>query len=141
VCFGLTVFAAMLPVLLNGDLNYFWHDSVAYQSSRITPFSIWGLWGGLGALQHLLQGAVVALAVLVAFVPRRRGLLEVAALGAAVVIALELTANYWLYPYVVWFFPFVAIAIFAGHPEWGAFAVSDRPAALEDPAPAPLGVS
>jgi hypothetical protein len=139
--FGLTLFAAMLPVFLNGDLHYFWHDSVAYQSSRITPFSIWGLWGGLGAVQHLLQGAVVALAVLLAFVPKRRGLLEVAALGAAVVIALQLTANYWLYPYIVWFFPFVAVAIFAAHPERGALAVSAAPAAVGDPEPAPLGVS
>jgi hypothetical protein len=139
-CFGLTLFAAILPVVLNGDMNYFWHDSVAYQSSRVTPFSIWGLWGGLGAVQHLLQGAVVALAVLLAFVPRRRGLLEVAALGAAVVIALELTANYWLYPYIVWFFPFVAVAIFASHPERRALGVSVRPATVGDPKPAPLGV-
>ncbi len=141
VCFGLTVFAAMLPVFLNSDLSYFWHDSVAYQSSRITPFSIWGLWGGLGAVQHLLQGAVVALAILVAFVPERRGPLEVAALGAAVVIALQLIANYWLYPYVVWFFPFVAVAIFAGHPERRALAVSAAPSGAVDPEPAPLGVS
>ena len=115
--FGATVFVAMLPVVLNGDLSYFWHDSVAYQSSRFTPFSIWGLWRGLGAVQHFLQGAAVALAILVAFVPSRRGPVEVAALGAGVLIALQLTVNYWLYPYIVWFFPLVAVAIFAAHPE------------------------
>jgi hypothetical protein len=115
--FAVTVFVAMLPVVLNGDLDFFWHDSVVYQSSRVTPFSLWGLWGGLGGLQHLLQGAAVGLAILVAFVPARRGLVEVAALGAAVLIALQLTVNYWLYPYIVWFFPLVAVAIFAGHPE------------------------
>ena len=109
--------AAMLPVLLDGNLHFFWHDSIAYQSSRVTPFSIWGLWGGLGAVQHLLEGAAVGLAIMVAFVPRRRGIVEVAALGAAVVIALQLIANYWLYPYIVWFFPLVAVALFAGHPE------------------------
>jgi hypothetical protein len=141
LCFGLTVLAAMLPVILNGDLNYFWRDSVAYQSGRITPFSIWGLWGGLGVVQHLLEGAAVALAILVAFVPERRGPLEVAALGAAVVIALQLIANYWLYPYVVWFFPFVAVAIFAAHPERRALAVDATSAAVVDPEPAPLGVS
>jgi len=116
VCFGLTGFAAMLPVALNGDLSFFWHDSIAYQSSRITPFSVWGLWGGLDTVQHLLQGAAVALAILVAFLPVRRGLIEVAALGAAVLIALQLTVNYWLYPYIVWFYPLVAVAIFASHP-------------------------
>jgi hypothetical protein len=117
VAFGATVLVAMLPVLLSGDLHYFWHDSIAYQSSRATPFSIWGLWGGLGPVQHLLQGAAVGLAILVAFVPARRGLVEVAALGAAVLISLQLTANYWLYPYIVWFLPLVLVALFAGHPE------------------------
>jgi hypothetical protein len=116
ICFGVIVFLAMLPVTLNGDLNYFWHDSIAYQFNRSAPFSIWGLWGGLGAIQHLLQGGAIALAVVVAFVPTRRGLIEVAALGAAVLIALQLTVDYWLYPYIVWFFPLVVVATFASHP-------------------------
>jgi hypothetical protein len=131
LAFAATVLVAMLPVLLNGDLHYFWHDSVAYQASRDTPFSIWGLWGGLGAVQHLLQGAAAGLAIVVAFVPERRGVVEVAALGAAVIIALQLTANYWLYPYIVWFFPLVAVALFAGHPEGRDRAAQDAPAAPE----------
>jgi hypothetical protein len=141
IAFGVTVFVVMLPVVLNGDLSFFWHDSVTYQSSRVTPFSIWGLWGGLGGVQHLLQGAAVALAIGVAFVPSRRAPVEVAALGAAVLIALQLTVNYWLYPYIVWFFPLVAVALFASHlegprshaPEAGrspAATVPDKPAAL-----------
>ena len=117
LAFGATVLVAMLPVLLNNNLHFFWHDSIAYQSSRVTPFSIWGLWGGLDAVQHLLQGAAVGLAIVVAFVPQRRGIVEVAALCASVVIALQLTANYWLYPYIVWFLPLVLVALFAGHPE------------------------
>jgi hypothetical protein len=116
VAFTLTVLAAMLPVLLNGDLSFFWHDSVAYQASRVAPFSVWGLWGGLGLVQHLLQGGAVALAIVVTVLPARRGLVEVAALGAAVLIALQLTVNYWLYAYIVWFFPLVVVAIFASHP-------------------------
>ena len=117
--FAVVVVACMLPVLIKHDLSAFWHDSVSYQSNRDTPFSVWGLWGHLGGVQHLLQGAVVALAVLVAFVPRRRGVIQVAALGGAVMIALQLTVNYWLYPYIVWFFPLVAVAVFAAHPEPG----------------------
>ena len=131
LAFAATVLVAMLPVLLNGDLHYFWHDSLAYQASRDTPFSIWGLWGGLGAVQHLLQGAAVGLAIVVAFVPERRGVVEVAALGAAVIIALQLTANYWLYPYVVWFFPLVAVALFAGHPEGRGQAARDATGARD----------
>jgi hypothetical protein len=116
VAFAVTVFVCLQPVLLNGDLSYFWHDSISYQASRVTPFSIWGLWGHLGVLQHLLEGAAVALAIMVAFVPRERGPVEVAALAAAVIIALQLVANYWLYPYIVWFFPLVIVALFAAHP-------------------------
>ena len=111
-----TIAAAMLPVLLGHNLPGFWHDTVAYQSARDTPFSIWGLWGGLGIVQRLAEGAAVGLAAAVAFVPRRRGVVEVAALAAAVLIAVELTANYWLYSYIVWFFPLVMVALLAAHP-------------------------
>jgi hypothetical protein len=100
----------------------------------VTPFSVWGLWGGLGVVQHLLQGATVGLAILVAFVPARRGVVEVAALGAAVIIALQLTANYWLYPYIVWFLPFVLVTLFAGHPDrraLGVYGPGARPRAAE----------
>ncbi len=138
VCFGATVLAAMLPVLLNGDLSLFWRHSVAYQSDRVTPFSVWGLWGGLGFVQHLLQGAGVALVIVVAFVPVRRGMVEVAALGAAVLIALQLTVNYWLYPYIVWFFPLVAVALFASHPERRMWL--QRPS-LRNDAEAPIPVA
>ena len=107
----------MLPVLLHHDLKAFWDDSILYQSDRTTPFSVWGLWGGLGGLQSLLQGAVVALALGVAFLPSRRGVVEVAALGAGILIALQLTLNYWLYPYIVWFFPLAIVALVATHPD------------------------
>jgi hypothetical protein len=119
MAFAVTVFLCMLPVLLKHDLNYFWTDSIKYQSDRDTPFSIWGLWGHLAVLQHIAQAAAVALAVAVAFVPRRRGPVQVAALAGAVIIALQLVTNYWLYSYIVWFFPAAIAAIFASHPEPG----------------------
>ena len=117
LAFGLTVVVTMLPVLLKHDLKAFWDDSILYQSDRTTPFSVWGLWGGLGGLQKLLQGAVIALALGAAFLPSRRGLVEVAALGAGILIALQLTLNYWLYPYIVWFFPLAIVAFVAAHPD------------------------
>ena len=67
-----------------------------------------------------MEGAAVALAIAVAFVPRRRGMIEVAALGAAVLIALQLAANYWLYSYIVWFFPLVIVALVGSYPARGA---------------------
>jgi hypothetical protein len=115
VAYGLTLFAAMLPLLLEHNLHAFWRDSIAYQANRVSPFSVWGLWGGLSLEQHLVEGAAVALAIVVAFVPRERGVVEVAALGAAVLIALQLAANYWLYSYIVWFFPLVIVALFGSY--------------------------
>jgi hypothetical protein len=116
LAFIVAIVVCMLPVLLKHDLHAFWKDSIEYQSDRSAPFSIWGLWGGLSIEQHLLQGAVVAAALGVYFVPERRGPVEVAALGAALMIGLQLTVNYWLYPYLVWFFPLVIVALFASHP-------------------------
>jgi uncharacterized BrkB/YihY/UPF0761 family membrane protein len=107
----------MLPVLFDHNLNAFWHDTIAYQASRAAPFSIWGLWGGVSIAQHLVQGAAVALAVLVAFLPGgRRTVLQTAALGAAVIIAVQLGLTYWFYLYIVWFFPLVALAAFGSYP-------------------------
>jgi hypothetical protein len=116
VAFAVTAVVVMLPVILDNNWHAFWHDTISYQAGRTSPFSIWGLWGGLGIEQHLVQGATVALALAVMVVPRRRGLIEVAALGAAILIALQLGAGYWLYSYIVWFFPFVAVALFGSFP-------------------------
>ena len=57
------------------------------------------------------------MAVGIALLPSRRGLMEVAALAAAVLCALQITLNYWLYPYIVWFFPLVIVALVAAHPD------------------------
>jgi hypothetical protein len=114
--YGLTVVVLMAPVLLDENLRAFWHDSIAYQAGRISPFSLWGLWGGLGVEQHLIQGATVAMAIVLMFVPRQRSVVEVAALGAAILIALQLGVSYWLYSYIVWFYPLVAVALFASFP-------------------------
>jgi hypothetical protein len=139
--FGLAIAAAMLPILLGGNFHAFWHDTIAYQSTRDTPFSIWGLWGGLKLEHGVAEGAAVALALAVAFVPRRRGIVEVAALGAAVLIALQLTANYWLYSYLVWFFPLVVVALLAAHPSplgWAIAAAEEHEAERPvTPLPAP----
>jgi len=46
--------------------------------------------------------------------PRRKSAIQVAALAAAVIIALQIAANYWLYSYITWFFPMVLVALFVG---------------------------
>jgi hypothetical protein len=130
VSYGATLLVAMAPVLLGHNFGAFWRDSISYQADRVTPFSVWGLWGGLGAEHHLVEAASVALALLVAFVPRRRGVAQVAALAAAVLIMLQISANYWLYSYVVWFFPLVIVALVGLHPvnkaRWSSVAATER---------------
>jgi hypothetical protein len=39
----------------------------------------------------------------------------VAALAAAVIVATQLPVGHWFYFYIVWFAPFVLIALFAAH--------------------------
>ncbi len=143
LAFGATVLIVMLPVLLDGNLHAFWRDTISYQSNRGSPFSVWGLWGGIGFVQRLVQGAAAALAIIVAAFPRRRGIVEVAALGAAVLIALQLGISHWFYLYIPWFFPLVLIALLAAHPMLtSAVVAADRDGASDappGPAPAPAG--
>jgi hypothetical protein len=147
--FGIVAFVVMLPVVLQGNLHAFWQNSVEYQSNRVTPFSVWGLWGGLDAEQRFLQGMVAAGAVALAFMPARRGIVEVAALSAALVIALQMTATYWLYPYIVWFFPLVIVALFAAHPDrrervertWETVAVIGPTVTSADGEPIPIRIT
>ena len=39
-----------------------------------------------------------------------------AALGAAIIIGLQMGITYWFYLYIVWFFPLVIVALVASHP-------------------------
>jgi hypothetical protein len=137
LAYGATLAVVMLPVFLDHNWHAFWRDTIAYQADRNTPFTVWGLWGGMRLEQHLVEGAAVALAIVVAFLPRRRGLVEVAALAAAVIIALQIAANYWLYSYIVWFFPMVLVALFGAFPA-RAPATEEEPGRLSA-APSPVG--
>ena len=104
------VLAALL-VLVWFDPGTFYDRTLGFQSGRTSPFSIWGLWGGLDALQLAVQLAAAGLAVVLAIVPRRRDLATLCALSAAVLIALELGVEHWFYLYLVWFVPLVWAAL------------------------------
>ncbi len=105
--------AAFLPFVPHGGVRALYDRTVGYQASRPSPFSVWGQVDGLGGVHTAVKAAVAALALAVAFVPRRRDPVQVAALGAAVVIALELTMTHWFYLYVVWFAPLALVALMA----------------------------
>ncbi len=106
----------MAPVLLQTSPATFVERTLGFQNGRDAPFSIWGLYDltTLGGVVTVL-GAVLAVAL--AFVPRRRDVVVVAALAAAVLIGLQLGLTYWFYLYLVWFFPLVMLALLAPHVE------------------------
>ena len=58
----------------------------------------------------------MALAIAAAFVPRHRTIVEVGALGAAILIAFQLGLTHWFYLYIPWFFPFVIVALIGAFP-------------------------
>src|ERR671932_722864 len=103
-----------LFVLAYGDPRTFVDRTVGFQASRGSPFSIWGLRGWTTA-QTVVQIAAVLLAVAVAFVPRRRDLVGLAALTAAVLIGLQLGITHWFYLYIVWFFGPLMVALLGVH--------------------------
>lgn len=112
---GAFVAAAILMLAhpaIDPGLATFWERTVGSQASRVSPFSIWGQ-ADLGPLHTLVKLGAVALALAVALLPRERSLPRVAALGAAVMIAVQLTAEHWFYLYIVWFLPLSLLAISA----------------------------
>ena len=111
----LTLAAVILPFVPDSGLPELYDRTVGYQASRPSPFSIWGQVGSLDWLHLAFKIGAAGLALLVAFVPRRVDGRALAALGAAVLIALQLTATHWFYLYIVWFVPFVLVALFAEH--------------------------
>ena len=116
------IVAAMSPVVVSGDFHSFWEHAIAYQANRPAPFSIWGLWGGYRQGLHLPEqivlGAAVALGLASPFVPRgERSMVQVAALGAAIIMLLQMGITYWFYLYIIWFFPLVVIALVLAHPD------------------------
>jgi Glycosyltransferase family 87 len=107
------VCATVLPFVPHVGLGEIYDRTVGYQAGRPSPFSIWGQEPSLGWLQDGVKASAAGLALLVAFVPRRKSPRQVAALGAAVTIAVELAMTHWFYLYVVWFAPLVLVAVLA----------------------------
>ena len=112
---GFLIAAAIvtIPLLPDGGFRELYDRSLGYQASRGSPFSVWGQAPSLHFLQTLSKVFAVALAALFFFVPRRRSVVQLAGLAAALLIAVQVTANHWFYPYVVWFVPLVLVAVFA----------------------------
>ena len=107
-------------------MRVFYDRTVSFQLGRQSAFSIWD-WGQYHAkgipdfhlVQRLLQVVLVAGSVALAWWPRYRTPLRMAALTAAVLVGFEFVLTHWFYLYLPWFFPFVALALVAPLPGAG----------------------
>jgi hypothetical protein len=111
LAFALAGALALLPALAHDSLHTILQRTLVYQADRESPFSIWGFYGGLGTVQALVQAGVLVLALALALLPRRSDLVGLAAACAAVLIAVQLSVNYWFYLYIPWFFVAVMPAL------------------------------
>ena len=114
--FAAATLAAFSILLLAPDpfheAHVFWTRTVGFQIGRAAPWSLWD-WGqyharglpDLHIVQRLLQGLLLAGAVAVAFFPRRKSPLQLAAFTAVLLAGFELVVTYWLYTYIPWFYP------------------------------------
>jgi hypothetical protein len=112
---GFTLFSALaiLWPAIDPGIAKTWERTIAFQTGRNSPFSIWGQVPSLEWLRTLILVATAALSVLLAFYPRRKTLVQVAAFGAALIIALQITMHHWFYLYIDWFYPLLLVALAA----------------------------
>jgi hypothetical protein len=91
--------------------------ALAFQFSRGSPQSLWTVLG-VGGLQPLAQaGALALIAGATVRLWRDPELaanrVRIAALAAAILLALQLVADYWAFLYVAWVVPLMAISLLA----------------------------
>jgi hypothetical protein len=122
-----------IPALSHNSLHTIYERTIVYTADRHSPFSLWGLYGGLGGLRLAVEVGTIALALALAVVPRRPDVVGLAAACAAVIIATQLVVNYWFYTYIPWFFPLAILALL------GPFSAPARPRAATAAKPALSG--
>ncbi len=121
----------------------FYDRTIGFQIGRDSPFSIWD-WGqyharglpDLHLVQRALEVVLVCGSLALAWFPRRRSPLRLAALTGAVLVGFEAVLTHWFYLYLPWCFPFVALALVVplpGASQVGAAAAA--PPVVEDEHP------
>ncbi|MFI5037396.1 MAG: glycosyltransferase 87 family protein, partial [Solirubrobacterales bacterium] len=83
LAFLLTAALVSIPALSHDSLHTIYERTIAYQANRGSPFSVWGIYGGLGGLQRAVQVMAAVLAVSLALVGRNRDVVGLAAACAA----------------------------------------------------------
>jgi hypothetical protein len=130
LAFALTAAVVSIPALAHDSLHTIYERTLAYQSDRESPFSIWGLYEGsstlLAHLQAVVQGAAIAFALVVAVLPRRADLIGLAATTVALLVAVQLGIDHWFYLYIPWFFG-LAMLVLLGQFSWSEPPEPDEP--------------
>jgi hypothetical protein len=111
LAFVIVLALVSIPAFRHDTLHTIYQRTLAYQGDRGSPFSVWGLYGGLSGAETAVQIAAVVLAIALAVLPRRPDVLGLAAACAVVIVAVELGLEHWFYLYIPWFFPLVMIAL------------------------------
>ena len=111
--FTVALIWAFLP---EHGLSEFWNTTLGFQIHRTSPLSLWVRDPSLDWLRTVCEVFAVGIAIGAAFVPSRRTIGQIAALCAAILAAIQIPANYWIYFYLVWFAPFFVIALFEEYP-------------------------
>jgi hypothetical protein len=111
LAFAATAVAVMIWPAIDPGLHTVYDRTIAYQAGRSSPFGIWGQVPSLEPLRVAILIGVAALSLLFAFRPKDKQLFQVAALGAALLIGVQLTMHHWFYLYIVWFYPLLLVAM------------------------------
>ncbi len=133
------VFALVsIPAFSHDSLHTIYERTIAYQSDRGSPFSVWGLYG-LHGPELAVEGGAVALALALALVPRRADTVGLAAACTAVLVAEQLGIEHWFYLYIPWFFGLAMVALLgrlSDPPSPSAPGAASAPARSSQPATA-----
>jgi hypothetical protein len=111
--FTAVTLALYLPLIPDGGLSELHDRTLGYQQVRTGQVRFWASFPDFHWLQIVTQALVAALALMVAFVPRRKTGWQVVALGGALIIAVQLSARNWWAPYTAWFAPLAFAGLFA----------------------------
>jgi hypothetical protein len=134
--FALVTAAALTWPAIDPGLKTFYDRTIASQAGRDSPFSIWGQAPSLEPIRIALLALTGILSITFAFLPKRKNPIQLAALSAALLIALQLTLHHWFYLYIVWFYPLLLIALAASRRDPKKFEQEPSPAGTSQPAPA-----
>jgi hypothetical protein len=90
-------------------------SAISFQLTRSSPHTLWAVLGSV-PFQQLAEAATVALVIGAAVRLRHdRGLADdrarLAAIAGAVLLGVQISANYWNYMYLVWAVPFIAVSL------------------------------